>query len=386
MQAYEPWSRAIDLLRENRDDSSDWKIVFRISGNCTSYFVHQLKRDNTDWKYAIPAPGILLQTPQEALVISYRPSQEWLLAANMAEFAWMVSQYRDADRWASDALEGGARVSAQDVLYLGIRPMLWIHRIPELLGRKAFLEIIDGAVQLTMTFSELTGSEPLTKEERDRAQAAIPGVGGLAARMMTCAVGLEIIRLSLHDSDQAAAHGRILADRCRAAADTSTDPQLWTASAEFFAQFAAKKEWRELYDSGVSLADSGQFLLGTLNYLHAANLAEPAKAFELHIAVLGALEQHIGQHGSPSRDLYSLLVPALVIEGWKLKIEAAPFHFGLLPYLRRQLAAIISSRPVTVSLMKSLLRSVSISLNAQLKPEGRLWLCADTNGSLDQQI
>ena len=138
--------------------------------------------------------------------------------------------------------------------------------------------------------------------------------------------------------------------------------------------FRSDDKWESLYETRKFHAMSNRTLLGALYYFGAMRVADVATALRLQLAVLRSVEITFNRMGDPYKDLYSLVVPGFVTKFWMKRVEAQPFHFGQIRFLRQQLDAISKNETPTGIDMKSVVRAIAGSLGAKLAREDREWL------------
>jgi hypothetical protein len=369
--SYEIWARAAASLIANKDDSQDWKILFRIFGSSSTYFGRGFRENASDWNYIVPVSGVLLRRP-EALASSYQAAQEWLLPASIAMFAWGVEKYLGAGEWARQAIAIGEDCCHDDRLFRGFRPTLLLHELPVLLKRSSPAELIDSLIKLRPG-APPTEDIPIVEEGAERELEIIARLSRMSADVAAFAAGLSTLQRALDDLSAATSYANSFAEKCSQIADTSSD--FWLGCTRVFSDmFRSDQGWEALYETGKLHAMSNRTLLGALYYFAAMRVADAATALRLQLAVLRSVEITFSRMPVPYKDVYPLVVPAFVIKFWRTMFEAQPFRFGQIRFLRQQLDAVSKGETSTTIEMKSVIREIAGSLGANLGKEDRDWL------------
>jgi hypothetical protein len=369
---FEAWARAARLLIANKDDSLDWKILFRLIGACSTYFGRSFRQEDPHGKYVVPTSGILLLRP-EAVASSYHAAQEWLLPASIGMFAWSAGANLDASEWARRAVAVAESLGQDDRLFRGLRPTLFIHQLPALLKEGSAVALVDSIIELKPG-APPTDEIPIVGEDAERELEIISRLSRMSADVATFAVGISVLQRALDDLSTAILYANAIVNRSLAISDLPGD--FWPGFSRVFSDmFRSDHTWKSLYEIGKLHAMSKRSLLGALYYFSSMRVSDhPVTALRLQLAVLPSVEGTFGGMPVPYKDIYSMVVPGFVTKFWLKLLEIQPFYFGQIRFLRGKLDSLSKIEPPSSHDMKSVVRAVAGSLGAELANEDRNWL------------
>lgn len=333
LEAYRHWGNAVRVLFEHRELSSDWKILLRVIGNCSTYFTYKMKPSPEEWPYAVPRAGLLLE-PFEALVASYHPMQDWMLLSSVAVFADRVGQWQDAANWGGQAQTIGKKEDRAGFLFNSIEPNLWLYELPRYLEDGRVIDALKAAVTLSnqpTAFVNEPSSVPLDQQVK-----MLSWNRQFAAEFTVFAVAIAIFRVSLRDQlagVQLAGSAQTVSEKLIENSQNS----VWTKSCELFGYLAGHStNWREMYNSGRALTGDVGWFLGMALYLSAGLFATPMDAWRLQLAFLPSFESAYAATeedlrssilGQPRRSYYQSLVCSAVVEFWAANISETAFYY-----------------------------------------------------------
>ena len=359
-EAYTHLSAAAHELLEARRDTRAWKTLFRLFGNCTGYFLSELRGvAELDAEVTVPFSGILLREVKDIDQL-HDPQRDWMLPVQMMLLAESLGLYDEAIRWAQETAigEGAIGAGAQGLL----APALTAGNLA--VGRWA--EILS-SVDLG-DLDEATGDVEFARlDDESRAQR----FGRFTARLTLVALAIHIARVGLQDHASAQTIAHSAAEFSRDCSARCGGSRFWYETAGIFEALENRgSSWRELWDKAAAARAQGNSSLQVMYGVAATVVAGPQEAVQIQIQIVPWLERLF----SPT--LYHVTVAGFVREYWRWAFDQFPMSFGLLDRTRKALAEAqgLEDNPA----VHAVLRAIAFSLAIKMPDDIRRWLDGDS--------
>ena len=358
LEAYATLSAAAQDLLAARQDTTAWKKLFRLFGNCTGYFLGGLHGAAArDAEVTVPFVGILLRDVKDIDQL-HRPEQDWLLPVQMALLAESVGAYTEAVEWAQRTTTGGGALNTgPEALLAGALTAgdLAARRWAEIV-RAADLGDLDEAHE-TETSAQL--------DDKRRAER----LTRFTARLSLVALAIEVARVGLQDHTSAQTIARTAAELSRDCAARHGGSRFWSGAAEVFeAMEQRSSSWSELWGKSAVAQAQGNSALQVMYGIAAMATAEPREAMQIQLQIVPWLERLF----SPT--LYHATVAKFVPEYWRWALDQFPMNFGLLNRTRK---AVSEARDLDEkTTVHAILHVVAFSLGVQVPDHLQRWLDA----------
>jgi hypothetical protein len=356
--SYDAWRRAVEELLAAKEDTDNWRILFRMIGNFSGYFAMMTESpERASWPYAVPEAGILMRLPRAVLTL-YEPGRDWLISAQMALFADGVGAYEDAVEWSVRLLEN------PEHLPLGMDALIRRYRLPRLLEEQSLAPLV---VEATTSSHDHNTQEAQTQGVSHDESERIIRFAEESGRLDLVAVAIELARRLLKTPESGAELTNDVSAACREAAVRGEALAWWAGAGDAIASLtAAPSGWRNLYEQGLGLMNSDTEL-AIIYYIAAMLRAEPKYAVQLQMAVILWLKTKF------SKTLFHFTISSLVAEYWDWALAENWVYFSNLRVTRSDIEAARSFKGE--ERLRRILQAVTTNLGVEpATPEMKHWL------------
>jgi hypothetical protein len=354
--AYAVWSRAAQELLAVRNETKQWKNLFRLFGNCTGYFILGSRgMPLQDAEITPPFSGILLREIKDILQL-HEPEHVWMLPVQMALFAESVGAYDDAVDWTARTKVGGGsfRTAAEALLA----------------GRLVVRDLAEHNYARIVRASDIGDLDEVcdpTAFARTDDDGRAEGATRYFARLNLVAVAIELARIGLHERSRAETIAEDLSRISLERAAHYGGSRFWSAAAEVFgALYKRDTPWRELWQKATDAREQGNSALQMMYGIAATAFAPPREAIQIQLQIVPSVERLL------SGTLFHFTMASFVPEFWLWALDQYPMTFGLLSRTRRAVteAHALDDKPK----IRAILRSIASSLEIRVPDYVQRWL------------
>jgi hypothetical protein len=336
--AFQSWARAGKLLLTGKQDSTEWKQLFRRYGHSTAYLMSIALEDRPPTMtaggqpYIAPYRGMLMEHGLTN-VEGYDETLDSLVPAMLSAWATKLGDHDDAAEWALRGVDM-ARGTKEPLSLLTTSGIV----VPLLLEEDRYPEALELVVTAAPIAVALEKRGPLqTREDATIDVATLLGQGPNALWRKAEAImavwwllsgAFRLALIALADRQRARVHGAEVAGLCRQTALTASNPELWASAASLVERvFVDQVTGQELIRTGNGYVGESAPVLRGVAYLGATLMSDlPLKdVVAAHLAILPLLTPP--EPTSLRSRSYQRLVVPFIAAYWLRRFESARFHF-----------------------------------------------------------